>query len=310
MLDVISIGEALIDLTQSGVSERGVPVYDANPGGAPANLAAAAAKLGAGTAFIGKVGDDAFGDLLMRTLEGCGIDVSGMIKDPAVRTTLAIASVDGKGERSFAFYRKSGADVMLTKDEALRALKPSKILHFGSLSLTDEPSRTAVTETVRAAKDLGALISYDPNYRAALWPGENEAVNAMKAPLPLVDIIKVAEDELPLLTGTSDPEKGSLILSQAGPRLIFVTLGENGALCRLGDTVVKAAGIPVKVADTIGAGDAFLGAALSRLVKYKGLDELTAEDLESITAFANKAASMTVARPGAIPAMPAMEDLE
>ena len=310
MLDVISIGEALIDLTQSGVSERGVPVYDANPGGAPANLAAAAAKLGAGTAFIGKVGDDAFGDLLMRTLEGCGIDVSGMIKDPVVRTTLAIASVDGKGERSFAFYRKPGADVMLTKEKALRALKPSKILHFGSLSLTDEPSRTAVIETVKAAKDLGALISYDPNYRAALWPGEKEAVKAMKAPLPLVDIIKVAEDELSLLTGTSDPEKGSLILAQAGPRLVFVTLGGNGALCRLGDTVVKAAGIPVKVADTIGAGDAFLGAALSRLVKYKGLDELTADDLKSITAFANKAASMTVARPGAIPAMPAMEDLE
>ena len=299
-MDIVTIGEVLIDLTQTGKDERGIPQFAANPGGAPANLAVAAARLGAQTAFIGKVGADAFGRYLKEVLAENKVDVSGM----------AVVSVDATGERDFSFYRSANADVMLCKEDISdEALKDAKIVHFGSVSLTADPSRTATLDAAARAKKLGATITYDPNYRANLWKNKEDAIAQMKAPLPLVDILKVSDEELPLLTGTTDCESGTAQLAQNGIRLIFVTLGPDGVFYRFGDKTGHVAGVPCKVGDTNGAGDTFFGAALSKLCKEE-LDTLTVDKLESILAFANKAASITTSRHGAIPAMPTLAEVE
>ena len=299
-MDILTIGEVLIDLTQIGKDARGIPQFAANPGGAPANLAVAAARLGAQTAFIGKVGADAFGRYLKEVLAENKVDVSGM----------AVVSVDATGERDFSFYRSANADVMLCKEDISdEALKAAKIVHFGSVSLTADPSRTATLDAAARAKKLGATITYDPNYRANLWKNKEDAIAQMKAPLPLVDILKVSDEELPLLTGTTDCESGTAQLAQNGIRLIFVTLGANGVFYRFGEKTGHVAGVPCKVGDTNGAGDTFFGAALSKLCKEE-LDTLTVDKLEGILAFANKAASITTSRHGAIPAMPTLAEVE
>ena len=299
-MDIVTIGEVLIDLTQTGKDARGIPQFAANPGGAPANLAVAASRLGAQTAFIGKVGADAFGRYLKEVLAENKVDVSGM----------AVVSVDATGERDFSFYRSANADVMLSKEDISdEALKAAKIVHFGSVSLTADPSRTATLDAAARAKKLGATITYDPNYRANLWKNKEDAIAQMKAPLPLVDILKVSDEELPLLTGTTDCESGTAQLAQNGIRLIFVTLGANGVFYRFGEKTGHVAGVPCKVGDTNGAGDTFFGAALSKLCKEE-LDILTVDKLESILAFANKAASITTSRHGAIPAMPTLAEVE
>ena len=309
MTDITAIGEILIDLTQSGLNSRGIPQFDANPGGAPANLAVAAARLGASAAFIGKVGADSFGAFLKQTLAENNVDVSAMVTDPDNATTLAVVSVDPHGERSFSFYREPSADVNLTKDEIpLELLKRSKILHFGSVSLTCEPSRSATLHAAATAKSYGALISYDPNYRASLWSDEETAIAQMKAPLAMVDILKVSDEELPLLTGTSDPEAGSAMLVGLGIRLVLVTLGAEGAYYRFGNATGHLPGFPCVVADTNGAGDTFFGAFLAQLAK-SDLDTLTIPELETMIAYSNKAASLTTGRPGAIPAMPTFEEV-
>ena len=309
-MDIVTIGEVLIDLTQTGRDERGIPQFAANPGGAPANLAVAAAKLGAQTTFIGKVGEDAFGRYLTEVLQENKVDTRYMVTDADHHTTMAVVSVDAAGERDFSFYRSANADVMLSKEDIPEeALKATKIVHFGSVSLTADPARTATLDAAARAKKLGAIITYDPNYRANLWHSEEEAIAQMKAPLPLVDILKVSDEELPLLTGTADCESGTAQLAQNGIRLIFVTLGANGVFYRFGDKTGHVAGVPCKVGDTNGAGDTFFGAALSKLCK-EDLNSLTADKLESILAFANKAASITTSRRGAIPAMPTLTEVE
>lgn len=309
MKDIVAIGEVLIDLTQKGTDELGVGQYAANPGGAPANLAVAAARLGAETAFIGKVGADAFGSYLRRVLEENGVDTTGMLTDAHEHTTLAVVSVDGAGERSFSFYRDPSADVNLRAEEIPAALlRDTRVLHFGSVSLTAEPARSATLYAAKTARENGCLVSYDPNYRESLWHSREEAVAQMKAALPLCDILKISDEELPLLTGTNDPAEGSRQLSNLGIRLIFVTLGADGAFYRMGEHTGSVPGIRVKVGDTNGAGDTFFGAALSKLVR-EDLDTLTPERLAEIAAFANKAASITTSRHGAIPAMPRLEEI-
>lgn len=311
MTDITAIGEILIDLTQSGMTEQGIPRFDANPGGAPANLAVAASRLGAESAFVGRVGSDSYGDFLRRTLERNGVDVKGLSVDPKLHTTLAIVALDAHGERTFSFYRNPSADVNLRfEDVPAELLHNTRLLHFGSVSLTAEPSRSATLQAARTAKDSGALISYDPNYRASLWPDVQTAVERMMEPLELVDILKVSDEELPLLTGTEDLEAGSALLAAKGIRLVLVTLGPDGAFYRFGEKTGRVPGIKVKVGDTNGAGDTFFGAALSRLVKAGGLDTLTADALERILCFANKAAAITTSRHGAIPAMPTLAEVE
>ena len=310
MTDILAVGEILIDLTQSGITEQGIPHFDANPGGAPANLAVAASRLGAKTAFIGKVGADSFGTFLRDCLMENGVDVRGLATDPVQHTTLAVVAVDAAGERHFSFYRDPSADVNLSvEDISQEQLKNTRVLHFGSVSLTAEPARSATLHAARTAKEMGAVISYDPNYRANLWPDQETAVARMLEPLELVDILKVSDEELPLLTGTDDLEAGCAILAEKRISLIFVTCGPNGAFYRFRGRTGHVDGVPCKVGDTNGAGDTFFGAALSQLVKHGSMEDVTMAELERITAFANKAASLTTSRHGAIPAMPTLEEV-
>lgn len=309
MMDVTAIGEILIDLTQTGINGAGVPQFSANPGGAPANVAVAAARLGAKSAFWGKVGDDAFGTYLRKVLVENRVDASGL-RTGSQPTTMAVVSVDGTGERSFRFLRGADRDICpeeVDEDAVLR----TKILHFGSVSLTAGMSRSATIFAARTAHKNGGLVSYDPNYRPALWANQAEAAEWMTIPLPLVDIIKLAEEELPLLTGTADLEEGTGILEGRGLSLILVTLGSQGVFCRWRGETWKQPGISVKVADTNGAGDTFLGAVLSRLCARgeKPLEGLTQAELKDILAFSNRAAALTCSRSGAIPAMPTLEEL-
>ncbi len=309
-MDVTAIGEILIDLTQTGVNEAGVPQFSANPGGAPANVAVAASRLGARTAFLGKVGNDGFGAYLRQVLSDNGVDSRGL-RTGELHTTMAIVSVDGNGERSFRFVRGADRDLPpegVDEDEVLK----SKILHFGSVSLTAGLSRNATIFAARAAHRRGGLVSYDPNYRPALWGSQAEASEWMTIPLPLVDILKASEEELPLLTGVSGLEEGTRILEERGIALVLVTLGGEGCFCRWRGETWRQSGVPVKVADTNGAGDTFLGAVLSRLCRRgeNPLEGLTREELTDILDFANRAAALTCSRSGAIPAMPTLAEVE
>ena len=313
MKDLVTIGEILIDLTYSG-RQNGVPVYVANPGGAPANVAVAAARLGADSAFIGKVGNDYYGGFLRETLTENKVDVSGMLTDASAPTTLAVVSLTDAGERSFSFYRRNCADTLLSPEEISdELLGNTRFLHFGSVSLTDDPARSATLFAAKRAKELGATVTYDPNYRANLWNSEKEAVERMKSVLGFVDILKISEEELPLLTGTDDPEAGTCqLFDEYGISLILLTLGADGAYYRRGGETGKAEGFKVKVADTNGAGDTFFGAFLSRMAAlgvYKP-DDLTSEQLFDSVRTANLAASLTTSRHGAIPAMPDLKELE
>lgn len=306
---LVTIGEILIDLTQTGVSEAGIPQFAANPGGAPANAAVAAARLGARTAFLGCVGKDSFGAFLRETLARQGVDVSGLTETDAAPTTLAVVSVDAQGERRFQFYRKPGADVCLSAETLNRALlEEAAVLHFGSVSLTASPSREAVLYAARFAKEHGALVTYDPNYRANLWPDEATAVRAMREPLPLADVVKLSDEETALLTGRADPEEAAEALERQGVRLALVTLGADGVLYRFRGKTGRVPGFAVTVADTNGAGDTFFGAVLNRLAEC-GLGSLSEETLREILRGANCAAAITTSRPGAIPAMPTLAEV-
>ena len=298
MFDIVALGESLIDFTPSGENSQGMALFARNPGGAPANVLAMAAKLGGKTAFIGKVGDDAFGAFLKKTMEDAGVDVRGLRMTREYPTTLAFVQLTPEGDRSFTFYRKPGADVMLAPAEVDRALlRDCRIFHFGSVSLTDEPCRTATLEAAREAKAAGAMISYDPNYRPFLWDSAERAREALLAALPLADIVKVSEEEMELLTGEVP--------------LVLVTLGPRGAYYRAAAGRGLLPACEVDTVDTTGAGDAFLGALLSCLAG-KTLEELRIlpqAQWERIVAFANAAGSLTTAAKGAIPAMPAREQI-
>ena len=310
MPDITAIGEILIDLTQIGTDPHGNGLFAAYPGGAPANVAVAAARLGASCAFLGKVGKDGFGDTLVRTLQDNCVDASGVCRGD-LPTTLAAVTISPQGERSFRFLR--GADQTLTNREVEAHLpQRTTFLHFGSVSLTAGLSRSATIYAARQARAKGILVSFDPNYRPALWPSQESAIQWMTLPLPLVDLLKVSDEELPLLTGTTDLKEGSLALARHGIRLVLVTLGDKGVFYRWQDSCGLVPGVSVKVADTNGAGDTFLGAVLSRLARRPGgpLEDLFPGELEEILSFANHAAALTCSRSGAIPAMPSLAELE
>lgn len=316
-LDLLTVGEVLIDLTQTGVDARGVRTLAANPGGAPANVAVAASRLGVKTGFVGCIGKDAFGDSLRETLEKDSVDTTGLVVHETIPTTLAVVTVAESGERSFTFYRRPGADILLERSaipDDLLASTP--ILHFGSVSLTDEPSRSATLDAARDAKANGAVITYDPNYRPALWLSEAEAIEQMRAPLGMVDVLKISDEETELLSGEKDPAKAAELLTEKGITLVLVTLGPDGVYYRYapqdGEVLTgRVPGFSVKVADTNGAGDTFFGAFLSKVAKREGLiANFTKEELETFLVFANRAASLTTSKPGAIPAMPTLEEVE
>lgn len=313
---ITAIGEILIDYTPKGKSEAGMDLFEQNAGGAPANVLACLAKFGVETAFIGKVGDDMQGHFLKKTLEDAQINTNGLIVDNNYFTTLAFVSLSETGERTFAFARKPGADTMLSKEELnTDVLNKAKIFHFGSLSLTHEPSREATYTAIKIAKENGAIISYDPNYRAPLWVSKEVAQEQMMLPISLVDIIKISDEESELLTGQTDIFMTAEVLLALGIKIVVITLGKDGALVgnkKVGnDSEIRIISgfTPNKVADTTGAGDAFWGGFLySIYTSGKSLDQITFDELCKYAKFSNAVASLCVENFGAIKAMPTLDE--
>ena len=308
MFDVAALGELLIDFTPCGKSEAGRNLFEQNPGGAPANVLVAVSKLGQKTAFLGKVGDDMHGQLLVDTLKENNVEVSGLMVDPDFFTTLAFVQLKD-GERSFSFARKPGADTQIRPEEiATDILEQSFIFHFGSLSLTDEPARSATLFAVEYAKKAGAVISYDPNYRAPLWKDQKTAEEMMRSVIPYVDIMKISDEETTLLTGIEDPYEAAGALLDQGVKCVVVTLGAEGAMLRTKSFTVKEPSRAARVVDTTGAGDSFWGGLLSRFAEYDVRPEdLTQEQASDFLRFANIVAGLCVEKRGAIPAMPDLE---
>ncbi len=308
--NVTSLGEILIDMTYAGKSESGQTLFEQNPGGAPANVLSAVSRLGGKCAFIGKVGNDMHGEFLNCVLKRENICTEGLITDDKVFTTLAFVDLDEKGERSFSFARKPGADTCLCESEVrFDIIENSTIFHIGSLSLTDEPSRSATMKALKFAKEKGLIISYDPNYRESLWESEEKAKEMMQSVLPYVDVIKMSEEEIRLLTGFEGEIEASEALIEKGVRIVIITLGEKGAIVRGDEGYVYAKGEKIKAVDTTGAGDAFMGAFLYKLSQKEALD-VNEKELKEFTEFANKVASFCVQRRGAINAMPTIEQLQ
>ncbi|MFA9380097.1 MAG: carbohydrate kinase [Acetanaerobacterium sp.] len=309
-VDIIGIGECLIDFV---TDERdGVLHLTGNPGGAPANVLAMATRLGLSTAMIAKVGDDRFGQFLRRHITAAGVDDAHLIATGEYPTTLAMVSLDEQGNRSFSFYRGQTADVMLRADELpLDTIEHSRVLHFGSVSLTHQPSRDATFAAVRHAREHGAIISYDPNLRRPLWAALSEAKCEIEKGLALSDVVKLSEEELFFLTGTDSLEAGIEALYARYPlQLLAVTLGPDGCILRTQNGVYRSRTFDVPCVDTTGAGDAFWGACLAwLLLQDKPASELSEPEITALMDFANAAGSLATTKKGAIPAMPTGEEI-
>ncbi|MBR0228446.1 MAG: carbohydrate kinase [Clostridia bacterium] len=310
MFDVVALGEVLIDFAPKSVDAAGYPTVAANPGGAPGNFLAALNKYGRKTAMIGKVGNDMFGSLLIRTLKNAGVDTRCVRVDPGVFTTLAFVSLDKSGNRDFSFARKPGADTCLTPDEVDEGLIASaRVFHFGTLSLTDEPAASATRRAVELAKAHGLLISLDPNLRKPLWNSEDDAKAAMEWSLKQADVVKISDEEIKWLWGLTPEEGAQKLLKEYGVSLVYATLGPKGchaATRNAAVTVSSPSGI--RVVDTTGAGDIFGGSAMSQLLQCgKAPAELTEEDLRGIVQFACTAASLSTQTHGGISSVPEKE---
>lgn len=313
MYDVAALGELLIDFTCLSTDADGYPTMAAHPGGAPANYLAALTKFGAKTAMIGKVGNDAFGRLLIKTLKDTGIDTRGMLVSDDVFTTLAFVTLDDSGDREFSFARKPGADMQLRFDEIdLSVIDASKVLHFGTLSMTNEPARDATYKAVEYAAGHGKLISFDPNLRKPLWDDLDEAKRQMLWGLRHADVVKISDEETEFLFGIAPEEAAKHIIDSFGVRLVYVTCGAEGCFYRTktASGFVKAlSGIAVK--DTTGAGDIFGGSAMYGLLRAGGVPEkLTAEELENIVSFACASAGLSTTRAGGISSVPELGEVE
>lgn len=306
MYDVVALGELLIDFASRSVDAAGYPTMAANPGGAPGNFLAALNAYGAKTGFLGKVGDDAFGHLLLGTLTQAGIETKGIVVDPDVFTTLAFVTFDDKGDRSFSFARKPGADTQLRWEEVDRSMiDGAKVFHFGTLSLTGEPVRTTTQKAVAYAKEQGKLITYDPNLRKPLWRSEEEAREQILWGLHQADVVKISDEEVEFLWNCGPEEGAEKLLAEYGVSLAMVTLGPDGCLMKTAKAQCSIPGPKVKPIDTTGAGDIFGGSAVSRLLELnKAIADLTEEDLAYIGRFATTAASLSTEAPGGIPSIP------
>ena len=307
MYDVIAIGEYLVDFTPNGTGPMGNPSYEMNPGGAPANCMAACAGAGGKTAVIACVGDDLFGRFLRKKLVESGIGDEYVQVTKKASTTLVFVSLDERGEREFAFVRKPGADTMIEEGKISGGIgKQTRILHFGSLSLTDEPARTATLELAEKAGRDGVMISYDPNYRAGLWGSERDAVYWMKQGLSLADSVKMSGEELELITGYSGKRvrEGMEALLESGIKEVYITLGAGGAYYGTAEEIGFVPGFSVKAVDTTGCGDAFTGAALYMACHHPECS------MEERVRFANAAGALCATRYGGMTAMPRREEIE
>ena len=310
--DVIALGELLIDFAPVSKSESGYPVLAAQPGGAPGNFLAALNKYGCRTGMIGKVGEDMFGRLLLGTLRSAGIDTRGILTDAGVFTTMAFVSLDESGNRDFSFARKPGADTCLKPEEVdAELLRDTKVFHFGTLSLTDEPAAAATRKAIETAKAAGALISLDPNLRKPLWKTEADAKAAIEWSLRQADIVKISDEGIQFLWGLSPEEGARKLIREYGVSLVYATLGPKGCYAATANqevTVESPRGI--HVVDTTGAGDIFGGSAMSQFLRIgKEPASLTKEELSQIVRFACTAASLSTQKHGGITSVPEEADV-
>lgn len=314
MFDIVCLGELLVDMfpAEPGMRLHNVSAFRPVPGGAPANAAVAAARLGRLSAFIGKVGDDLFGRHLADTLQHEGVSIGGMRFDSQARTTLAFIALPDENSAEFLFYRNPGADMLLRPDELdQELLRHTRAFHFGSVSLSEEPCRSATIEAARISKQAGALVSFDINYRPSLWKDHREALEVIRSLLPSVDLLKVNETELALLSGTKDTETGSRSLLEQGPALCVATLGPNGSYFRLPGCGGYVPGFSVRTVDATGCGDAFVAGLLSRFVASENWRaNLIPEKMQTFLRFANAAGALTALKQGVIPALPTLVEVE
>ena len=303
--DIVALGESLLDFVTHKSQNAKTIEMTGNAGGAPANMLAAAAKLGRKTAYITRVGTDPFGEFFIDCIADTGVDVSGIVRG-AEPTTLAMVALDKHGDRSFRFYRAETADVMLREDEVNMEIATScRVFHFGTLSMAVEPAYTATMGAAKKAAEAGAAISFDPNYRPGLWKDEKSAVAAMEEGLALADYLKVSEEEATMLTREKDPEKAALkLMTQYSLEFVAVTLGPRGCVGLSPKARVKMPTYDLPTIDTTGAGDAFWGAALHRLLAYRGSGGLEEKSLAELLKFANAAGSLVTTKHGGIPALP------
>ena len=306
-MDVVALGELLIDFTCVSADADGYPTMAAHPGGAPANFLAALAKFGAKTALLGKVGTDAFGKLLTATLEKADIDTSGLIAAEDVFTTLAFVTLDETGDREFSFARKPGADTCMTFDELnLSLIDAAKVFHFGTLSLTNEPARSATYQAVAYAKSKGKLITYDPNLRKPLWKDMQEAKKQLLWGLSQADVVKISDEEVAFLFGLNPTDGAQYILDNYGVKLVFVTCGPDGCFFQNKTARGMVPGLSnIRVVDTTGAGDIFGGSAVWKLLQLdKPVDVLNEAELREVVSFACTSAGLSTTKPGGISSVP------
>ena len=311
-MDVVALGELLIDFTENGISSQGNPLFEANPGGAPCNVLAMLTKLGHKTAFIGKVGNDFFGKQLEDAIKEIGINVTGLRKDDKVHTTLALVHTCPDGDRDFSFYRDPGADMMLKEEEIPEELiLETRIFHFGTLSMTHEKVRRATKKAVAIAKQAGAIISFDPNIREPLWNSMDEAREQVLYGLGQCHILKISDNEIQWLTGKNDyTEAVKWIREKYDIPLILVSMGKEGSRAYYQDRMVeKEPFINENTIETTGAGDTFCACVLHYICKH-GLKNLTEKNLKEMLTYANAAASIITTRKGALRVMPRPEEIE
>ena len=310
LYDVTAMGEMLIDFTLNGQSEQGNNLFEACPGGAPCNVLAMLNKLGRKTAFIGKVGEDQFGRLLKGTIDELGIETKGLILDKEIHTTLAFVHTFPDGDREFSFYRKPGADMMLTEDEVdYDLIRQSRIFHFGTLSMTDEPVRSETKTALEVAKEAGCLITFDPNLRPPLWNSLDDAKKQMEYGFQYCDMLKISDNEIQFVSGKEDYDEGIRYLQDKyNIPLIFLTMGKDGSRAYYKDMRVERKGFQVKAIETTGAGDTFCGCSIHGLLTH-GLEGLTEENLGDMLTYANAGAALITMKKGAIRSMPEPENI-
>lgn len=310
--DVTALGELLIDFTENGKSSQGNPLFEANPGGAPCNVLAMLAKLGHKTAFIGKVGNDFFGEQLRAAIKEAGIDDTGLCTDEKIHTTLAMVHTYPDGDRDFSFYRNPGADMMLNKAEIREdILKDTKIFHFGTLSMTHEGVREAIKAAIHIAEEAGAVISFDPNLRPPLWESLDEAREQVLYGLGHCQILKISDNEIQWLTGEEDYTAGvNWILERYQIPLILVSMGKEGSRAYYNEMMVEVKPfLQDNTIETTGAGDTFCGCVLHYVCEH-GINGLKEENLAEMLTFANAAASIITTRKGALRVMPEEKEIK
>jgi fructokinase len=320
-MGIVCLGELLLDMfaSEHGKDFAAVSAFVPVPGGAPANVAAAAARLGTPSAFIGKVGDDPFGRRLAAVLAENGVDTRGMRFDPSARTTLNFMTIPDPNTVVTFFYRNPGADMLLRPEELdAELIAGASFLHFGSVSLTEEPARSATLEAARLARKAGVPVSFDVNYRDSLWPRER-ALPAIRAALALADVVKVNETELEMLAGTGTTASCCRAVLEAGPRLCVVTLGPQGSAWATREADGMVPGFRVEAVDATGCGDAFAAALLCRFTaagtrprggKVEWSASLAKETLSSSLRYANAAGALTATKKGVIPSLPFAREVE